>query len=84
MSQRRLWVFILLKNDEHTLCGYVVRAYSAFFDLSQETVPRALSGKFLHGESCYLESFGILCLWFPVSQVLRNILSVQYALLTLH
>ena len=43
MSQRRLWVFILLKNDEHTLCGYVVRAYSAFFDLSQETVPRTLS-----------------------------------------
>ena len=39
------------------------KAKARFLGLSRETVSRTSSGKFLHVESCYPESFGVLCLW---------------------
>ena len=38
-------------------------AITRFFGFLRETLTHASSGKFLHVESCYLESFGFFCLW---------------------
>ena len=47
-------------------------AITRFFGFLRETLTHASSGKFLHVESCYPESFGFFCLWSQHTRIQFN------------
>ena len=48
-----------------------LEAITAFWGLSRKTVKGASAGKFMHVESCYSESFGLLCLSLADLKIMR-------------